>query len=126
MVGSSAAAAASAGEDCAAMVSLLRQARTDFPSLREKKMDPGKCSFRASEYKCAWHFPGDKFDASDTQASRLVDCVAAYPASQRMKVRGREAAFAVDPDLTILIPAPELDDDGWNVTLTIRSSWKAQ
>ena len=108
------------------MVSLLRQARTDFPSLRERKMDPGRCAFRASEFRCAWHFPGDKFDESDTQAKRLVGCVAAYPAAQPLKGKGDVSAFAVDPDLTVLIPKPELDGDGWNVQLTIRSSWKPQ
>src|SRR5437762_13739759 len=118
---SSAGAAADSVEDCAAMSSLLRQARTDFPSLRQKKMEPGKCSFREAEYRCAWHFPGDAFDKSDAQAARLVRCVAAYPTAQPAKTRRGESAFAVDPDLTVLVPRPELDADGWNVVLTIRS-----
>ena len=119
------AAAATAPADCAAMDSLLRAARSEFPALRQKKMDPGKCSFRESEYRCAWHFPGDRFDMSDAQAARLRQCVAVYPAAQPTKAGRGEAAFAIDPDLTVLIPMPELDADGWNVVLTIRSSWKA-
>lgn len=120
------ATASSISEDCAPVADLLRQARTDFPSLRQKKMDPGKCSFRQSEYRCAWHFPGDAFDASDAQTTKLVECVAANAAAQRTKIKGRDAAFSVDPDLTVLIPAPQLDGDGWNVLLTIRSSYKPQ
>lgn len=108
------------------MGKLLHQARTDFSSLRQTKMDPGKCSFRAAEYRCAWHFPGDAFDMSDAQTARLVQCVAAYPAAAPLKARRGDTAFTVEPDLTVLIPAPELDGDGWNVVLTIRSSWKPQ
>ena len=81
----SSAMAATAPADCAAMVSLLHQARTDFQSLRQKKMEPGKCTLRETEYRCAWHFPGDAFDRSDAQAARLVQCVTAYPAAQTIK-----------------------------------------
>jgi|tagenome__1003787_1003787.scaffolds.fasta_scaffold20898428_2 hypothetical protein len=118
--------AATAPDDCAPMVRLLHQARTDFPSLRQEKMDPGKCSLRQTEYRCAWHFPGDRFELADAQASRLLQCVAGYPAAQPAKVKRGDSAFAVDPDLTIMVPRPELDGDGWNVLLTIRSSYKPQ
>ena len=112
--------------ECAVMDSLLRQARTDFPSLRQRKVEPGQCSLRNSEFKCAWEFAGDRFDESDAQAARLVRCVAAYPTTQRVKAKGKDAAFAVDPDLTVLIPAPELGSDGWTVTLVIRTAYKQQ
>jgi hypothetical protein len=118
--------AATAAPDCAAMVRLLHQARTDFPSLRRAKMNPGKCSYRETEYRCAWYFPGDRFDLSDAQAARLVQCMAEYPAAKPVKGKHNDSAFAVDPDLTIVMPRPELDGDGWKVTLVIRSSWKPQ
>lgn len=108
------------------MAGLLRQARTDFQSLREKRMDSARCSFRASEYKCEWAFPGDAFAVSDAQAAKLVQCLAVYPAAQPLKAKRGESAFAVDPDLTVLIPNPQVDADGWKVRLTIRSSWKPQ
>jgi hypothetical protein len=116
--------AAPAPGDCAAMVRLLHEARTDFPSLRQERMDPGKCSFSGTEYRCAWHFPGDRFDLSDAQATRLLQCVTGYPAAQPPKVKRGESAFAIDPDLTVIVPPPELDGEGWNVRLIIRSSWK--
>ena len=122
----SSAIAAIAPADCAAMNNLLRTARSDFPSLRQMKMEPGRCSFRAAEYRCGWHFPGDAFDKSDEQAKRLVGCVASYTAAQPAKARGGDSAFSIDPDLTVVIPAPQLDGDGWNVLLTIRSSYQQQ
>jgi hypothetical protein len=118
------AAAAASAPDCAAMAKLLRDARTDFPSLRRIKMTPGKCSYRDTEYKCEWAFPGDAFAVSDEQSARLVQCVSANPAAQPAKSKRGQTAFAVDPDLTLLIGAPEVHTDGWKVTLKIQSSWK--
>src|SRR5437868_13109696 len=121
VVGSSA-AAATAPADCAAMANLLRQARTDFPSL--KKMAPDRCSFRDTEYRCEWSFPGDAFAVSNEQAARLVQCVAAAPTAQ--PVKGKKGAFSFDPDLTVVVGAPEMDGDGdWTVRLRIQSAWKS-
>jgi hypothetical protein len=126
MVSSSVNAAATTPVECAALASLLRQARTDFPSLRRKKIEPGKCSYRDTEFKCEWAFPGDAFEVSNAEASKLVRCMAAQPGAQPAKGKRSESAFTVDPDLTVLVAAPDLDGDGWKVRLRILTSWKPQ
>jgi hypothetical protein len=126
LVGSAANAATTSPPDCAAMASLIHQARTDFPSLRQKKMPAGKCVFRDTEYKCEWAFPGDAFAVSDEQATRLVQCVSIAPTAQAAKGKRGENAFVVDPDLTVLVGSPELDDGNWKVRVRILSSWKPQ
>lgn len=122
----SASAAAAQSADCAATDLLLRQARTDFPALRQKKMAPGKCSFRDSEYKCEWTFTGDAFAVSDAEAAKLTQCIAAHPSAQQTGAKGGGKAFSLDPDLTVLVRGPEVDEDGWKVSLRIRSAYQAR
>lgn len=126
LVGSVANAATVSPPDCAAMANLIRQARTDFPSLRQTKMPAGKCAFRDTEYRCDWAFPGDTFSVSNAEAARLVHCVSIAPTAQAGKRKYGENAFSVDPDLTVLVRLPELDDGNWKVQLRILSSWKPQ
>lgn len=120
-------AAAQGKPDCAVMDYILKQARTDFPSLRQKRMSPGSCYFKGSEYGCAWAFPGDAFDMSDAQADRLKQCIAAHPTAQPIKGKRGSTAFTIDPDLTVSVLAPEIDNNGnWTVRLLIQSSYKPQ
>jgi hypothetical protein len=122
----SAANAGSVRPECAALANLIRQARTDFPALRHKKMVAGKCAFRDTEYRCEWAFPGDAFAVSDAQAARLVQCLSIAPTAQSVKGKHGVNAFSVEPDLTVLVGLPELDDGNWKVRLRILSSWKPQ
>ncbi|MEO7635153.1 MAG: hypothetical protein ABIS38_05850 [Sphingomicrobium sp.] len=101
------------------MSRLIRQARTDFPSLRSLKMQPGVCTLRRTEYRCGWAFPGDAFGAAEAQAAALVQCASTVAATAPRKLKRGETAVALESDLSLIVGAPAIDSGQWLVTLRI-------
>lgn len=114
--------AAPAQQACAALDALLHQAETDFVSLRQKKLQPGKCSFRSNEFKCEWAFPSDAFAVAEAQSAQLAQCVAQRRAYKQVSAKRGETAFLLEPDLSVVVGHPEGDLGDWKVKLRIVSS----
>lgn len=115
----SAPASAAAGDDCRAMQQLISRARSDFPSLRELRMQPGVCSLRSAEYRCAWAFPGDSFGVAEAQSSAMVECAAKITSASRERLKGGKTRIELESDLSLLIADPTIESGQWQVMLRI-------
>lgn len=102
-------------KECEVVAYLIQQARIDFALLKGKQVAKGRCKARAAEFGCSWAFPGDAFGPAEEETARLKRCVAAYPGARQADGR-RAAEYLLEPDLSVTIPAPEIDGDGnWSV-----------
>jgi hypothetical protein len=110
---------AAASQACGAMNNVVRTARTDFPALRSLKMQPGICTFRSSEYKCRWVFPGDSFATAEGQFQGMVQCAAAQTADAPRKLKRGETLVALEPDLWMVLAEPQIDSGQWVILLRI-------
>jgi len=104
---------------CAALAGLVRQARTDFPSLKVKKLDAGTCKFARGEYRCIWRFPGDQFAVAEAQSGHVEHCALAQPGVEAIAAKKGETAFALEDDLTLYVAAPKMDLGDWTVGLRL-------
>jgi hypothetical protein len=111
--------AAASGDGCEAMHQLISRARNDFPSLRELKMQPGACTLRGAEYRCAWVFPGDSFAAADAEKSAMVRCAANITAARGKRLKGGKTEIELDLDTAMLIADPQIESGQWQVVLRI-------
>lgn len=109
---------------CQPVTRLLAQALTDFPSLRQKKLGTGTCVARKSEFKCEWAYPGDAFEGARMQSSELAQCVAVHPGAEARAANRGQQEFSLAPDLSVIVPVPEIDDGNWKVRLRILSAAK--
>lgn len=121
VMGTSAHAAAPA-QPCASMTALLHQAETDFASLRQKKLQAGKCSFRPSEFKCEWSFPSDAFAVAEAQTAQVSQCIAQRRGYKSVSAKRDEHRFTLEPDLSVVVAGPESDSGDWKVRLRIVSA----
>lgn len=110
---------AAATEACAPMKQVIKTARSDFPALRSLKMAPGICTFRSSEYKCRWAFPGDAFGIAEGQYGGLVQCAAAQAAEAPRKLKRGQTLVALESDLWLVVAQPEIDSGQWVIVMRI-------
>lgn len=122
LVGTSTAAMAASESDCAALDQLIREARTDFPALRTKKLEAASCSQQKRQFKCDWSFPADTFAEAQTQAARLGHCTAAQPGARMVSAKRGERAFQVNPATLVVIRGPKLDSGSWRIRLLVATS----
>lgn len=108
-----------AGDNCAAAKQLIHVARTDFPGLRSLKMQPGKCAFRPTEFKCRWSFPGDSYSLAEAQSAALTQCAAAQASSAPVRTRRGETLIALEEDLSLLVGPAQIDSGDWTVSMRI-------
>lgn len=112
-------ALAAEANPCAALASLVHQARNDFPSLKAKKLDRGTCKFAREEYRCIWRFPGDQFAVAEAQSGHVEHCALAQPGVEAIAAKKGETAFALEDDLTLYVAAPKMDMGDWTVGLRL-------
>ena len=110
---------AAANEACAPMNHVVRTARTDFPALRSLKMAPGICTFRSSEFKCRWAFPGDAFGTAEGQFQGMMQCAAAATAEAPRKLKRGQTLVALEPDLSLVVAEPAIDSGQWVIVMRI-------
>ena len=123
LMATAAQAAQSSTDQCSVIDYMLAQARTDFPALQRSKIGGG-CSAVRQEYKCAWGFPGDRYDAAKQQAARLTQCIAATHGVQPLKSKRDEAGFQLNPETSVYVLGPFMDSGDWLLTLKIVSTAK--
>jgi hypothetical protein len=111
--------AAAASDDCAVLDVAFRQARTEFPALKNRQFGGGLCTYRTNEFKCAWGFPTDRYGDADDQIGRLQRCTAAQPHAQLLKKGRGETVYQIDPDTKVLIRGPEPYEGDWAIQLKI-------
>lgn len=110
---------AAATQACGAMNNVVKTARSDFPALRSLKMQPGICTFRASEYKCRWTFPGDSFTAAEGQYQGMVQCAAAQTSESPRKLKRGETLVPLESDLWLGVAEPRIDSGQWVILMRI-------
>ena len=106
---------------CAALNYLLAQARSDFPALKQARLNAGRCSMVRQQFKCQWAFPGDGFAAASDQASRLTDC-AAQSGAKPIEAKRGEKGFQLNPETSLFIRGPEIESGDWTLTLRIATT----
>lgn len=114
-----AAAAQDSADSCGALNYMLAQAKTEFPALKNSKVNAGQCSLVRREFRCQWGFPSDRFDAAKQQGARLMQCIAAQRGATALKPQRDEAGFQLNPDTTVHLRGPVLDSGEWMLTLRI-------
>lgn len=103
------------------MAYIIQQARVDVASLKGQQVSKGRCASRGSEYGCAWAFPGDGYGYAEEEAARLNRCVGAFPTAQKVAGKRGSSTYTVEPDVTITVPAPEIDNNGnWVVSFKLK------
>lgn len=110
---------AAANQACAPMNHVVKTARNDFTALRSLKMKPGICTFRSTEYKCRWAFPGDAFGTAEGQFEGMVQCAAAETAEAPRKLKRGQTLVALEPDLWLVVAKPEIDLGQWVIVMRI-------
>lgn len=111
--------AAAVSQACGAMNNVVKTARSDFPALRSLKMQPGICTFRSSEYKCRWAFPGDAFAVAEGQYQGMMQCAAGATAQSPRKLKRGETLVALEPDLWMVVAEPKIDSGQWVILMRI-------
>ena len=105
------------------MAWLIQQARIDFDNIRGKQIAKGRCFSRGKDFACGWAFPGDGYGFAEEETDKLKKCVAAYPTAQKIAGKRGSTEFAVEPDVIVTIPSPEIDGNGnWSVGFRIRQA----
>ena len=105
------------------MAWLIQQARIDFDNIRGKQIAKGRCFSRGKDFACGWAFPGDGYGFAEEETYKLKKCVAAYPTAQKIAGKRGSTEFAVEPDVIVTIPSPEIDGNGnWSVGFHIRQA----
>ena len=115
-------APAVAQDQCAAMNYLLAQARSEFPELANKKLNPARCTMAKQEFKCVWGFSSDKFVDATELAARLAECTVAQPGAQPLDGKRGEVRVQLNPETSVSIRGPESSSGDWKLTLRIIST----
>ena len=115
-------APAVAQDQCAEMNYLLAQARSEFPELANKKLNPARCTMAKQEFKCVWGFSSDKFVDATEQAARLAECTVAQPGAQPLDGKRGEVRVQLNPETSVSIRGPESSSGDWKLTLRIIST----
>ena len=110
---------AGASEACAPMNHVIKIARSDFPALRSLKMKPGICTFRSTEFKCRWAFPGDSFGAAEGQFEGMVQCATATSDEAPRKLKRGQTLVALESDLWLVVAKPTIDLGQWVIEMRI-------
>jgi len=111
--------AAAASQACGAMNNVVRTARTDFPALRSLKMQPGICTFRSTEFKCRWAFPGDSFGTAEGQFEGMVQCATATSDEAPRKLKRGQTLVPLESDLWLVVAKPTIDLGQWVIEMRI-------
>lgn len=122
LLGAPAVAAGTAQDQCGAMNHLLAQARSEFPELANKKLNPARCTMAKQEFKCVWGFSSDRFIAATEQAARLAECTAAQPGAKPLDGKRGEVRVQLNPETSVSIRGPEANSGDWKLTLRIVST----
>ena len=110
---------AAANEACAPMNHVVKTARSDFPALRSLKMKPGICTFRSTEFKCRWAFPGDSFGTAEGQFEGMVQCATATSDEAPRKLKRGQTLVALESDLWLVVAKPTIDLGQWVIEMRI-------
>lgn len=110
---------AAADQACAPMNHVVKTARSDFPALRSLKMKPGICTFRSTEFKCRWAFPGDSFGTAEGQFAGMVQCATAVTDEAPRKLKRGQTLVALEPDLWLVVAKPTIDLGQWVIEMRI-------
>ena len=108
--------------ECAAMDYILAQARTEFPSLAQKRLNSGRCSLVKQEFKCAWGFSSDRFVDAQDEAAKLSRCAAGQPGAKPLKGKRGEVGYQINPETSVFIGRPAADDGNWKLSVRIVST----
>lgn len=111
--------AAAQANDCDPVASLIRQARSDFQSLKMRKFESGTCTVRGLEFRCSWSFPSDAFAIAEAQSERVQHCALAQPGVEAVASKKGETGFVLEDDLTLFVSAPQLDMGDWQVRIRV-------
>ena len=112
-------ALASQSSSCDPVAGLIRQARSDFQSLKMRKFESGTCTVRGLEFRCFWSFPSDAFAIAEAQSERVQHCALAQPGVEAVASKKGETGFALEDDLTLFVSAPQLDMGDWQVRIRV-------
>lgn len=121
----SASAIPSPSDDCSVLDWAFREARTEFPALKNRQFGGALCTYRKNEFRCEWGFPTDRYGDAEMQIARLERCTAAQPNAKLLEKGGHEAVFQIDPDTKVLIRGPEPYNGDWAIQLkfTTTANW---
>jgi hypothetical protein len=122
LVGTSTSAATKVSDDCAVLDLAFRQARTEFPALKNRQFGGALCSYRKNEFTCEWRFTSDGYGDALTQIDRLERCTAAEPNAALLEKKHQHATFQIDPDTKVLIGGPDADNGDWAIQLKITTT----
>jgi hypothetical protein len=111
-----------ASDDCAVLDLMLRQARTEFPTLRTKGFGGARCKYRTKEFKCEWPFSTDRYGEAETQIDRLERCTAAQHDAKLLEKKKHQAVFQIDPDTKVLIRGPDPYEGLWTIELKVTTT----
>lgn len=114
--------AAAADDDCAVLDLAFRQARTEFPALKNRQFGGAQCRYGKKDFTCAWGFPTDRYGDAETQIDRLERCTAAQPNAQLVEKKSHRATFQIDPDTTVRIQGPVPYSGDWAIELKITTT----
>jgi hypothetical protein len=114
--------AASSGDDCAVLDIAFRQARTEFPTLKNRQFGGALCRYKSKEFTCEWGFPTDRYGDAETQIGRLERCTAAQPNAQLVEKKSHGATFQIDPDTRVRIQGPVPYSGDWAIELKITTT----
>ena len=111
-------------DDCAVLNFAFRQAKTEFPALKNKQFGGARCRYRQVQFSCEWGFSSDKFAEAQDQISRLERCIAAQPRAALLEKKRSQAMYQLDPDTKVLIRGPDANAGDWAIQLQITTSAK--
>ena len=114
--------AGSPNDDCAVLDLAFRQARTEFPALKNRQFGGALCRYRTKEFTCEWGFPTDRYGDAETQIGRLERCTAAQPNARLVEKKAHQATFQIDPDTQVRIAGPQPYSGDWAIELKITTA----
>jgi hypothetical protein len=121
-IATSASAVPAPSDDCSVLDWAFREARTEFPALKNRQFGGALCTYRTNEFKCEWGFPTDRYGDAQTQIERLERCTAAQPNAKLVEKGHQQAVFQIDPDTKVLIRGPDPYDGDWAIQLKFTST----
>lgn len=112
-------------DDCSVLDWAFREARTEFPALKNRQFGGALCTYGRNEFKCEWGFPTDRYGDAQLQIERLERCTAAQPNAKLIVKSRDQAVFQLDPDTKVLIRGPDPYNGDWAIQLkfTTTASW---
>ena len=114
--------AGSPADDCTVLEAAFRQARTEFPALKNKQFGGALCRYKKYEFTCEWGFSSDKFGEAEDQIARLERCTAAQPKATLLEKKHQKATFELNPETKVIIRGPDPNAGDWAIQLKIISS----